>query len=859
MSMNIEQTLAERFSRPLKENYDRRVIFWQDPDEEFAALAESLSIEGVTFIMLTGKNNFAVKTLLSDPGSAGNYLVYNPMMTQDIKENWLADIMLYSEEFRADLVSIKMQELNLPNTAQARKAIKTYKKFFDNKERAGRLAAFQSDYSAIGQLHLDILAVLAGTVDNTFSGVIRAVLLGGLEAGQNAAINAVKKFGNEVVFWELIEKVTGFAHHEGSTLMDLASHVFISALSMTMDAGSLKGLERYISQAHQQACYTMVNEWLEDENDSAIYNLIREVEERLDLAGRFDHLDTADLLRGECFPCINECILRKIMGEVSEDVIKPDEIIAIVEKRRTLKWYQRCRHEYEGLLQLALMRQFYQANSTGFHLASHQELWQSYCAKYCAMDHFYRKFHLAFSKSQVESATSLEDLYKNVADRVEQLYKNWFLTALGGQWTKLIQDEMARRMALPGIAQQADFYKNHVRPIEASGGKVFVIISDALRYEVAVELAGQLIKETKGTAQISSMQAAFPTTTRFGMAALLPHQKISLTDELSVLCDGEPSDSTINREKVLKKTDPNNVALSYKAFIAMKKAERRETIAKARAVYIYHNAIDAAGDKTTTEDQVFEACEQAVAELKTLVRLIVGDMGGTNIFITSDHGFVYSYKPLEESDKAEKSFLTGDVKELGRRYILASSQAGAEHMLRVPLSDYHSDLTGFTPLQNIRMKKQGGGMNYVHGGVSLQELVVPVITYKNIRPAAKKYVDIKKAALQLTSQGRKISNSIFSLDFYQVQEVGGKVIPAKYEVFMANEAGQPVSDKQIIIADKTSKDGSQRMFRTRLTLKNLTFRKTEAYYLTVVEKESGQAVSRTEFTIDIAFTNDFDF
>ena len=65
--------------------------------------------------------------------------------------------------------------------------------------------------------------------------------------------------------------------------------------------------------------------------------------------------------------------------------------------------------------------------------------------------------------------------------------------------------------------------------------------------------------------------------------------------------------------------------------------------------------------------------------------------------------------------------------------------------------------------------------------------------------------------------------------------------------------------KKTIIADKTSNDGSDRVFRIRFTLKSMEFKKTGTYYLTIVEKESETVVGRVEFTIDIAFVNDFDF
>jgi hypothetical protein len=157
------------------------------------------------------------------------------------------------------------------------------------------------------------------------------------------------------------------------------------------------------------------------------------------------------------------------------------------------------------------------------------------------------------------------------------------------------------------------------------------------------------------------------------------------------------------------------------------------------------------------------------------------------------------------------------------------------------------------------MKKQGGGMNYVHGGVSLQELVTPVIEFKNMRSTYKKFIEVKKAQLQLISQSRKVSNSIFSLDFYQTEPVSGKIAATTYEIKMADASGNAVSDCKTIIADKTDTNGSERVFRTRFTLKGIEYKKTETYYLTVTEKGTTNITDRIEFTIDIAFVNDFDF
>ena len=360
--MNIEKTVQERFAASLQDNYKRRIIFWQDPEGEFSTLVDELRLDGVKILKLTGTNNFAAKMLLSETDTESNYLVYNPISYSDIRDNWLLDIELYSEEFRADLLSIRMQELKMPVTAPMRKAMKSYAKFFENKERVAKLTALHSDYTTPGQLHIDILAVLTGTAANTAPGVIRALLMSGLDTEDNAALASIRKFGNEAVLWELVNRYTGYIYEEGAGLLPLAAHILLTTLSVTMKASCLQGLQKHISEPHQQICYSLINEWMHSEYDDALYEIARAVEEQLSLEKKFDGLEVEDLLNSECFPCINECILRRYMTEISDNVIKADDIASAVEKRRTLKWYKRVRYYYDGLQSIAQMQQFYQAN-----------------------------------------------------------------------------------------------------------------------------------------------------------------------------------------------------------------------------------------------------------------------------------------------------------------------------------------------------------------------------------------------------------------------------------------------------------------------------------------------------------------
>ena len=176
LSETIKKRLVERFAAPLPEFHKRRIVFWRDEDGEFADAVDELDL-GSKHIKLTGTNNFAVKKLLSSDDLTGNYLIYDPLSyAKDQKDDWLLDIKLYSEEFRADLVSLQMEELFVEPSSAMRKTMKLYAKFLGSKERRARIRRIGRTYQTPLQLHIDIMAVLCGLNGGSAQDVIITVL-----------------------------------------------------------------------------------------------------------------------------------------------------------------------------------------------------------------------------------------------------------------------------------------------------------------------------------------------------------------------------------------------------------------------------------------------------------------------------------------------------------------------------------------------------------------------------------------------------------------------------------------------------------------------------------------------------------
>ena len=101
---------------------------------------------------------------------------------------------------------------------------------------------------------------------------------------------------------------------------------------------------------------------------------------------------------------------------------------------------------------------------------------------------------------------------------------------------------------------------------------------------------------------------------------------------------------------------------------------------------------------------------------------------------------------------------------------------------------------------------------------------------------------------------------IFNLNFYQKEPAIDNYIPCTYIVYIEDSAGNEVSDRQKIIADKTSTVAKDREFKRTFNLKSQKFSNTDTYYLVIADEAGIQVPVKEEVQIDIAMAIDeFDF
>lgn len=855
---DIIKDLKASFSKPYPEFYKRRIIIWLDPEEEFADLIDQIDLGDVKILKMTENNKFLVKKVLNFDDVESDFLLYCPLNFESKEDNWILDVFLYSEIFRADRISIEMSQMGLEDTASIRKAIKNHRKFFNAKARREEISKRRAYINNDSSLILAIMASICKTDMNPVN-IIREVFKSGLAIEENKIYKEFVNYKVDEEFWKICKEKTGYFEEE-RFLYNLFKTIVLTGSARTMDQAILKDLDFYINPFHETFCFQFLQAWLRDSKDKEIYKkYIRILEDDLYIFERLKDFEVDRYEECDAYLSIDEVIIFKLIAYIKNRLMDSADVITTLEKRRVTTWYEDFSLYYDTLYYMAKIMEFTHLDTSVYHESEAKDLWDKYAQNYYKVDTYYRKFQSAYQGILNDSNPRLDDSIKELAELAEKRYKTGYLDKILGVWYSLIAKSMKERGNIPGIAQQKDFYKDYLKDKD---GRFFVIISDAMRYEVARQLADDLEKEMQCKVEMKNMEGIFPTITPFGMAALLPNNDMSLEikdSSYNVLVDGQRTDANY-REKILKSANENSVVLNYDDLIQMKKGQRRDVVKGMKVIYIYHDRIDEAGHGGSAE--VFQACDKAIDEIKNLLRIIVNDMSGVNVLITADHGFIYTHDQFKEAEKVYRIGYEGVV-DLGRRYVLMNKDANPDHLMPVKFIDENSGLKGFTPKENIRIVKQGGGMNFVHGGVSLQEMMVPLISYKHLRTASKEYqnnkenIDVKPVEIKLISNYRKISNMVFNLSFYQMEEVSSTREASSFRLYFVDQDGRKISDEVRIIADKSHvRDNADRKFDLRFSLIEKNYSIIDPYYLIIEEENNKLPIQREEFTIDIPYAKD---
>lgn len=841
----IEDVLKEKFNKGLTTGQQRHIIFWYDEEEEFVDEIDELELDDVKVWKLTGNNNFATKYQLEVVDQESNYLVYSSQPQPDKRENWLLDIISYSQSFSANRITLIMQDFGLGDNKSLRPVFKKYKRFFDNKKRYAKLKSYNLEEYTEERLDIAFLSVLCNLKAPNLENAVKKILMDSLHNDENKYLSEIRKFCDEATFWNLVADNYGYSAEEKS-LQDLMLSLVITNLEHNLTLELPTAWQTYLLDRESNSII-FVDHWMNHTTDAERYDeIVTQLGEELKLKDYIADWELKDYLQCDTFKIFDVTIINRIINNLLNDLDDFDRYQEIISIRRTKHWYQEFSNAYEAIYWAIEIFKTQKIYNKRIKQEQANDLFNRYIKEYHLTDKAYRKFYAAYDNLENK------DLILDLQERIENLYTNWYLPELSKKWSNSIEQELTDSWMLSDLNQQQDFYQDFIKQIvDNKGDRVFVIISDALRYEAAAEFSARLNAEVKGATQLYAMQGSLPSYTKLGMASLLPNQEIKFADNGDIVVDGISSKGSKNREKILSSYEEESVILNYEQVSQMKRSELRDACKGKKLVYIYHNAIDAKGDHATTENEVFTAVEQTFEELDSLVKTLKHGLSAAHIYITADHGFIYQRSPLEVSDKTDK--VKDDIIETKRRVMISNREVDLIGTLSIDL-DYiygeDSNLRAIVPRGVNRFVLQGPGQNFVHGGASLQEIAIPVIKFKNDRSKDSKN-EAKKVDLKLTNISRKITNNVFHLEFFQTEKIQDKVVPRRLKLYFEDEAGDKISNENIIIADRESDNPEERSFKEKFTLKGLEYRRDEDYYLILVSEETGEVYEKIRYKINL--------
>jgi uncharacterized protein (TIGR02687 family) len=845
MNLNdIRNVLKETFNKNLSEGRKRHIVFWFDEAKEFLEDIDELALENVRILKLTENNSFTIKYEIEKADTNSHFLIYSNIQKPSPRQNWLLDIMKYSIEFSSDKVTVIMRELGVKDDA-LKGIFRKYLKFFNNKERLGTFAGYGICDFSEEKVDIAVLSVLCKVDINSLESVLKALFSEMLNE-KNRHMEAIEKFGDINALWKLVERHYGFTM-EDKNLEKLLVFLMITNLCYTLEEPIPSTWKKYVS-SKKADCFVFLNHFMNHSTGTKVYDkLANNIENKLNIVELIKQWDIDNYLKCDTFKIFDMVIINKLTELLVNSIEDYDRYKGIITERRKLHWFRYYKMQYEAIN--AAMKLFRAKKELDGFIRQHNccEFIDMYTKEYYVIDMAYRKFYAAFDR--LEDKESLMAL----REKVENIYVNWYLAELSIKWSSSMENELKEHWSIQGLNQQKDFYELYIKPFVSKGERVIVIVSDALRYEASKEFSDTLNVERKAFTQLEYMQGVIPSYTKLGMASILPHKTIELDERLEVIVDHINSSGTENRQNILSKYSGESMAIQYKALKEMTRNEFRKTFTGKKLIYIYHNSIDARGDHAATEREVFSAVDETFKELKALINELTNNVSASNIFITSDHGFIYKQGTLTESDKTKKDI--EDAASLHRRFIISNRKEAIEGTICFPMDYILGEKSGkyvIVPRGTNRFKIQGQGANYVHGGAMLQEIVIPVIKFKNDRSKNSRN-DIKKVEVKLTNMSRKITNTITYLEFFQTEKVEAKKVPLRIKAYFTDEEGNRISTENIIIADSKSLNPEERTYKEKFVLKNMSYDKTKKYYL-ILEDEDASAENVYEeipFTIDI--------
>lgn len=827
----IEEALIKHFT-------SHRVVFWYDEKQELTELYREVSLEEVEKIQVQG-NEFEVKYIINKQKPDKKLLIYIAGEKPAHEDNWLLDMELAHYVFYTNQEALILQEIELDYYYN--ELVTEHIEFFRAKERRTRLKELLGDGDEHEEIRAKMLAVVFNTEYVNLITFIHAHASSYIK-GDTRIDKELEKYNLKNYYWEKIYKQFGY-QSDNPTIYDFLLEVFNANFALTQ------------SDKVNKETRLLLSLWKDTLNYRESFGLISDkISSDLNVEAKLDNAVIDDIIRDDLYKLSDKKIIYDLVGLITDEVISTDKVYQYTKQRENKYWYDSAKTIYKAIENAADLISLVRINSE-ITFSNLTEGVNEYAKTLYQVDYAYRKFVYFYRLS------NQNQILAQLAAKVEKVYSNDWLLIFNNNWQQVINESTS--WPVNNINSQKQFFKQHVSKYTEKGNRLFVIISDAFRYECGVELLKRIQSENRFDASISHLISGLPSYTQIGMASLLPNNnKLEFQQgSATVLVDGISSAGTPNRTKILNQNSGvRSVAIGAEDFMIMNaNTEGREFVKQNDLIYIYHNRIDKVGDDKASEDKVFEAVEE---EFEFLINVLkkVANMNGNNMIITSDHGFIYQHQTLDESDFSYSDH-SGEIWKDNRRFVIGKNLTNDDSTIKYRAGELglEGDSEILIPKSINRLRVKGAGSRFIHGGATLQEIVIPVLTINKQRQDTTTQVEI-----DIIKSNDRITTNILPVSFIQQNLVDATKLPRTIRAAIYAEDNELLSDKFKYNFDIEEGSERQREVKHRFQLLSKASGKYKNQRVKLVLEEPVEGSSKWKeyksfmYTLNISFSNDFD-
>ncbi|HIJ32815.1 MAG TPA: BREX-1 system phosphatase PglZ type A [Gammaproteobacteria bacterium] len=861
--IETQRTTIGKINQPLTRLFEKhRIIFWYDAKKELRAEYESLELEGVEKVEINN-NEFGLKYRLLREQPKQQFLLYKEGAEPEDIDNWLLDIQLANTVFRTDQSALWLSELELPN--EFIEIVEQHPAFFDSskakiktEKRKQALKRLLKPDDTLSAVRLKMLAVCANSdarIDNVLE-----ILLSELSVDKEGVINLMIRCQLDGFLWEQVERFYLY-QSESPTIKDFSIELFKYCYSIGVDTPLLTGSGHNERAALGGDALVFFKRWKDSRiHQDAFARLSNRCADLLNIEDDLNQRELKVLMDIDYFEMVDRKIIVDLVKVVEARTASPGDVTLWCRQRRQGYWYDKFNHLYSAI---DVASQFIALLETvQFTMPTSTEAVEGYSRYWFKLDQLYRQYIYALKVSGEVS------LLSSLSEEIENFYINRYLLPLNNGWQQHV-DKMDQ-WSVPDITQQNNFFHKWVKPYLDNSKKIYVIISDAFRYEAGEEMVSRIRHEDRYQAKLNVALSSLPSYTQLGMASLLPQStelplRIADSKSGSVFIGEHSTQGVENRDKALKALIGDRAAaVQTKALMEMTRDDSRALLKRHDLIYFYHNRIDHTGDKMQSEGEAFEATDQTFDDLMRIIKKLAG-ANATNLLMTADHGFIYQNSPVEESDFLSKELsgdVGGEVLYKDRRFLLGKSLSTGDLFKSFSAAQLGlvGEVSAVIPKGMQRLRLSGSGSRFVHGGATLQEVVIPVISINKKRQSDTVLVgvDILRSGSQLITSGQ------LTVTLYQTESVTDKVQSRAFRIGIYTEENILISDLHEVSVDLISENPREREMKLRLVLtqqadavngQEVVLRLDEAVAGTNQYKE----YKSIRYTVRRSFTSDFDF